>query len=95
MAIRPHNPVIYYNLGNAYDKNESIANAITAYQKTIDIDPSYIDAYVNLGALLAQQGRFEEAREIWRRGLKINHDELDIKRNLEKLDRLQKNNPAL
>jgi len=45
------------------------AGAVEAYERAIDANPSWADAYVNLGRLLHQQGRLSEAEAVYRRGM--------------------------
>ena len=41
-------PELYYNIGNAYFKNDDIAHAVLYYERTLRLDPSYSDARFNL-----------------------------------------------
>lgn len=41
-------PQLYYNLGNAYYRSDSIARAILSYNRALKLDPSYKDARFNL-----------------------------------------------
>ena len=50
-------------------EEEGNADAVEAYERAIDADPSFADAYVNLGRLLHEQGRLREAEAIYRRGI--------------------------
>ncbi|HZZ92747.1 MAG TPA: tetratricopeptide repeat protein [Usitatibacter sp.] len=43
--------------------------AIREYRGAVAIDPALLDAYVNLGLLLHQAGRLEEARGVYSKGL--------------------------
>lgn len=45
----PHNPDAHYNLGIAFDQNDFPEEANAAYQKAIELDPSYWQAHYNLG----------------------------------------------
>ena len=45
------------------------AGAVSAYEQTIDADPAFADAYVNLGRLLHEQGRLSEAEDVYRKGM--------------------------
>ena len=45
------------------------ADAVAAYQHAIEADPSFADAYVNLGRLLHEQGRWSEAEAVYRSGM--------------------------
>lgn len=63
--------------GSAYEwfaracemEDEGNADAVAAYQHAIDADPSFADAYVNLGRLLHEQGRLSEAEAVYRSGI--------------------------
>lgn len=50
-------------------EHEGEADATTAYERAIDADPSFADAYVNLGRLLHQRGRLGEAEAVYRKGI--------------------------
>jgi len=50
-------------------EDEGDAGAVAAYERAIDADPSFADAFVNLGRLLHQQGRLSEAEAVYRRGI--------------------------
>lgn len=41
-------PQLYYNLGNAYYRADSVAQSILAYNRALKLDPSYKDARYNL-----------------------------------------------
>jgi len=50
-------------------EDEGDADAVAAYRHTVDADPSFADAYVNLGRLLHEQGRLNEAEAVYRKGI--------------------------
>lgn len=52
----PDNKQLYFSLGVVYDNLGNLDDAVTAYQKAIEIDPDYFDAVYNLGALYFNQG---------------------------------------
>ena len=58
-------------------------------KKTIALNPAYIKAYINLGAILAKRGEYDKARAVWEEGLKIEADNFYIAQNLERLKRFQ------
>ncbi len=51
----------HYLRGNALYEDGQYGKAISAFQKSVELDPRYYFARVNLGAALAKTGRFEEA----------------------------------
>ena len=48
----PNNPELQYNLGVIAAESEQPAEARAYYEKCISLDPSYINAYINLSALI-------------------------------------------
>jgi hypothetical protein len=83
---------IYPNFLNAY-ANRGIYYSLIGYyveaekdlKKVISVYPK--DAHVNytLGALLADQGRLDEAKAIWGKLIKINPDDQVLRKSYEKL----------
>ena len=90
LGIKTDKPSIYYDMAVACDKAGDIKSAEAAYRKTLELDASYTNACINLGALLAQEGRPENAKEVWERGLKREPDNPDLKKNLERLKKILK-----
>lgn len=62
----PNNASLYFNKAAIYDKLNDYDNALLTYQKAIEVDPKYFDAYYNLGALIYNKGvKFlEEANKV-------------------------------
>jgi tetratricopeptide (TPR) repeat protein len=67
------------NLGNLYRKEASFVPAIAAYQRSIELDPAQLNAYVNLAHMyiydLKQQ---EEGFAVFNQALQTHPDNLDI-----------------
>lgn len=57
------------NLGLAYEMIESPGDAEEAYRGALGVDPSFAEALNNLGALLRDTGRIEEAAATLRRAI--------------------------
>ncbi|MFT5777659.1 MAG: tetratricopeptide (TPR) repeat protein [Crocinitomicaceae bacterium] len=51
IELDPNNAIYYFSKGTILDNIKDIDRAIKAYQKSIDLDPSYFDPQFNLGAL--------------------------------------------
>ncbi|WP_166961486.1 tetratricopeptide repeat protein [Yeosuana marina] len=51
----PKNPELQYNLGVIASESEHPEDAKTYYNKAIELDPTYINAYINLAALILNQ----------------------------------------
>jgi tetratricopeptide (TPR) repeat protein len=65
LAILPKYPRTWYLLGNALHRLKENPEAIIgAYRQTILLDPTHVDARVNLAVTLLDLGRAEEARTL-------------------------------
>ncbi len=60
-----------FNLGVAYGAL-SRTDEIAEYKKTLAIDPDYFSAYLNWGGSMFANGRYDEAIEMYRKGIAIN-----------------------
>lgn len=61
----------HYNVGLTLEKLKQIPQAIKAYYKAVELEPSLVDAYHQLGNLLSLTGKIEEAENIYRQAKKI------------------------
>ncbi len=61
----------YYNLANAYARLSRRNEAFTAYTKSIELNPTWPNAYVNLGGMLMETGQFDEAVKQFDRALQL------------------------
>ncbi|HYD79468.1 MAG TPA: class I SAM-dependent methyltransferase [Paucimonas sp.] len=59
--------VIHFNLGVALNDAGDRAAAEQSYRAALAVKPDFIEAHLNLGTLLEQQGRIDEALAQWRR----------------------------
>jgi len=73
MAARlyPKDGGTHYNLALAYGAMGN-PDEITEYQRTIEIDPDYVLAYLNWGSALYAKGQYDEAIKIYRQGINVN-----------------------
>jgi predicted CXXCH cytochrome family protein len=67
----PRDQGAHFNLGIAYGAMGN-ANEIAEYQRTLEIDPDYAPAYLNWGGSLFAKGQYEEAIQLYRKGIFIN-----------------------
>lgn len=51
----PNNPELFFNLGVASAKTKDTAKAIEFYNKAIELNPKYSDAYLNLAAIILEK----------------------------------------
>ncbi len=62
----------HYSLGVLHEQNGDVSRAEADYKNSIAADRGFENAYLNLGALCANQRRFDEAIDWLQRLLKIN-----------------------
>ena len=79
----------YFRLGIISEHQQKPAEAIQAYQRALDIDPTQGKAEVNLGTLLARVGRLDEARVHLGRGVVLDPMSVIGLTNLGQLEQLQ------
>jgi predicted O-linked N-acetylglucosamine transferase (SPINDLY family) len=71
IALDPSPAQYHYTLGVVYEGLQQIPQAAQAYQQAIDRDRTLIDAYNNLGNLVAQQGNPAQAVRIFHTAIVI------------------------
>mgnify|MGYP001462951972 CR=1 FL=1 len=57
------NPALYFYLGKAYDGLKNNQQAISYYQKAIELDPKYPKPYIAMALIKGQQKKMNEALE--------------------------------
>jgi tetratricopeptide (TPR) repeat protein len=67
----------HFNSGVAFYDQKEFSKAIQAYQKVIELEPAYVEAYNNLGIIYQEIGNFDKALEVY-------HKAIDINRRYEK-----------
>lgn len=63
---------IYNNLGTAYYRSEKIDESVKAYQKALELDPSYYKSYFNLGVSYLKKQDFDNADKSFIKSLELN-----------------------
>jgi tetratricopeptide (TPR) repeat protein len=82
LALRPHSPVVYNNLGTVLHDQGKVAEAEAAYRKAIALNPDYPVAHYNLGNALQAQGKVAEAVAGFRKAIQIKPDYAQAHNNL-------------
>ena len=81
----------YNNLGNLYAATGRFKGATTAYQKAVEIEPDYIEAYMNKGLAAMQAEQITDAHSAFERAAILDPTNAEIFYNLgvirEKLGR--------
>lgn len=76
----------WYELGARYDTDEAtVEQAIEAYEKSLEVDPDYFPAVVNLGNLYFEKGRYDKARELYRKADRLSPNSHKVLFNLGNL----------
>ncbi|HZS60022.1 MAG TPA: protein kinase [Gemmatimonadaceae bacterium] len=70
VELVPDNPRAHNNLGLAYRGQGRLDDAAAEFQKAIDLEPTFIH-YRNLGMVLADAGRYPEAKRALARSIEI------------------------
>lgn len=86
----------FYGLGLILEKQQDYSNAIDTYNKVIDFDPNFLDAYVTLGDLYHKQEDFEHALDCYQCLLKTSHKmgQPYIRNNVEEIYKIKKHPKA-
>jgi tetratricopeptide (TPR) repeat protein len=85
MTAPLHASVLYFNMGNVFAKLKQYPEAIDAYQKAVDNNPSNYRAYTNLGWVLMVLDRHDGAEAALKKALKYNHRSAETHLNLATL----------
>lgn len=59
----------YVNLGIIYEATDRPDEAVTAFEKAVELNPGNVDAYNRLAVALRTQGKFKAARDTYLRAL--------------------------
>jgi tetratricopeptide (TPR) repeat protein len=70
ISKEPDNHELYFYLGMCY-KEEQPTSAIDAFKKTIELNPEYVLAYVNLGSTYIKMNMYQKAAEILREAIRL------------------------
>jgi tetratricopeptide (TPR) repeat protein len=72
----------HFNQGVHFHNQRETSKAIQAYQKVLEIDPTYVEAHNNLGLLYQEMGHWEKARKSYQMALEIKPDYEKVLNNL-------------
>ncbi|MFB2897635.1 tetratricopeptide repeat protein [Aerosakkonemataceae cyanobacterium BLCC-F50] len=69
------NPNLHYSLGLVLEKIGYLEEAITAFQKVIELFPQWIEAYHSLAKLLTETGNFAQAEAIYLQAIELDKND--------------------
>lgn len=69
-SLKPKNPLVRFNLGNAYKEMGDLEAARGEWEKAVELDPGYSEAYNNLGIYYQLGGDYPKAIKMFERSLK-------------------------
>lgn len=82
-AQRPQGKVVVVSRGGSYE--ESLQEALRCFDKALEMDLRYGDAWANKGAVLFFLGQYEEAMKCARKALVINPNLETTRKLIEKI----------
>jgi len=67
----PDSAPAHFNLGLAYTRAGKMTSAERAYRRAVELDPAFLEAWVNLAGTLLHQWRFKESLEAGRKAAEL------------------------
>ena len=67
----------YLYMGDLFREKGSLAAAERWYRKAVETNPKTTIGWIHLGAVLAKQGRYSEAKRCHRRAIKLGIEDVD------------------
>ena len=67
-------PSSLINLGNTYQELYKYSDAIKTYEKVIEINPNYSEAYINIAKVLELDNEDEKAKKYFEKGISVNQN---------------------
>ncbi len=89
-SLRPDWLELQNNIANLLLARGDTLAALQRYEGLLQIDPTLADVWLNLGAVLALVGNYDEARAAWQQALRYDPDHAEAKRYLSQLPRRSK-----
>jgi tetratricopeptide (TPR) repeat protein len=90
--LESHEPeYVHYMIGRSHDALDQFDEAIAAYQRALEINPDYEEAWVGLGVVYRLSGDFEAAHAAYSEALAIDPDNANAHSSLGTLYLLEDN----
>lgn len=78
----------YYLWASDFFAKGDLVQAFEYYQESIDLDPEFVDAYIDLGALMASIGEFASAKKCYEDAMAIDPEDINIRKSLNSLRKM-------
>lgn len=75
----PDDTFLNYAAALEYKKDEEIDKAIAMFRRIIDKDPEYLPTYYQLGKLLEEKNKTQEAIDFYKKGRELAKKKNDVK----------------
>jgi tetratricopeptide (TPR) repeat protein len=98
IGLAPHRVIARYQyiIGTQEEMRDNFEEAIKRYASAIDAEPSFVDAYIELGGLFAKRGQYEMSAQCYRDAIRVDPEDTSIHYNLVAvLSKLVDKNPSL
>ncbi len=89
LSLDPTNFAMQTNLASLLIQSGDVAAGISRYQSILRIRPEMVETWINLGVAYANAGQYADARATWERGLELDPQNRQIKKNLADLAALE------
>ena len=70
-GVAPDNPRLYFNLGLVHSSMEDWERAASNFEKALELNSDYGEAWNNLGQVRQAQGRMQQARQAYEKALEL------------------------
>ncbi|MEX0994307.1 MAG: tetratricopeptide repeat protein [Balneolaceae bacterium] len=85
-CIQPDDPLSHFNLGNFLLRQNQHIEAAKCYEKTIELDESFIDAYFNIAWILKRVRAIPESISYAKKGLALDPGHKDLQELINELN---------
>jgi tetratricopeptide (TPR) repeat protein len=79
LETNPKDSFLHYAAALEHQKNGEITTAIKIIQKIIKNDPEYLASYYQLGKMLEERNKMEDAVEVYKSGKSVARKQNDMK----------------
>jgi tetratricopeptide (TPR) repeat protein len=69
LESNPNDFMLHFRLGNLYDLDGDLTEAIHHYQKALSIQPEYVPLFIDLGIAYAKTGAYEKSLSLFEKAL--------------------------